>query len=81
MDIQLVPERDRPAPARRIDYAAIAARYNEGEIGATLRIERVYNTTLFRRVLQNRGLTDQDVEVTQSGKHCYLKRKSDTRMQ
>ena len=80
MQIQQVSETDAPAPVKRIDYVELAQHYNALEVGKSLKLGRVYNTTLFRQSLQRRGLADSDVDVYQRKGSCYITRKSETLM-
>lgn len=80
MQIQQVSETDAPAPVKRIDYVELAQHYNALEVGKSLKLGRVYNTTLFRQSLLRRGLGEGDVHVYQRRGSCYITRKSETLM-
>ncbi|MBC7198169.1 MAG: hypothetical protein H5U32_02860 [Pseudomonas balearica] len=80
MQIQQVAETDAPAPVKRIDYSALAEHYNALEVGKTLKLDQVYNITLFRQALVRRGLGDEDVEVYQRKGNCFITRKTETLM-
>lgn len=65
----------------RIDYNAIADFYNRLQVGEALQIEPVYNITLFRRALANRGVKiDVDFDAFGKGGKTLIKRVSMARM-
>lgn len=76
--MQVVEE--HPNPVKRHDYEQIAEVYNGTEIGQAVRLDRVYNTTLFRQALERRGLTAADAAVYQRGDYCFIARKTETQM-
>ena len=69
-----------PAPVARIDYRKIAEKFNTMEVGDTLRLDKVYNVTAFRRHLERRTAKGA-LSVHQRHGKCFVKRLSDTPMQ
>lgn len=78
MEIQRVTE--TPAPVQRIDYEELASHYNDLDVDETLKMPSVYNTTLFKKTLERKGLGADDVEVYQRKGNCYITRKSTATM-
>lgn len=65
----------------RIDYQAIADFFNRLPVGDALQIEPVYNITLFRRALSNRGVElGKDFDAFGKNGMTLVKRLSTARM-
>lgn len=73
MEIMQVKDSDVPPPMARIDYRKIAEAFNELPVGRTLRLDPVYNITVFRRTLERRAPSGS-FEVFQRRGNCFLKR-------
>lgn len=69
-----------PAPKARIDYRAIAEKFNGMEVGKTMRLPKVYNITSFRRNLENR-VKPEAINVYQRDGSCFIKRLTSEQMQ
>lgn len=67
-------------PRQYIDYRLLADEYNRAPVRGTVRIPRVYNITLFRRALTNRGLAEKDFSVANRGKECVIYKWTETAM-
>lgn len=69
-----------PAPKRRIDYRRLAELYNKMSVGQTLKLDQVYNITLFRANLQRR-VAEDGFEVFQRRSSCFIKRLTTAEME
>lgn len=79
--MKVVTKADAKKERERIDYNAIADFYNTLQIGDALQIKQVYNITLFRRALSNRGVVlNTDFDAFGKDGNTLVKRLSAARM-
>ena len=79
--MKVVTKAEAQKERERIDYDAIADFYNTLQIGEALQINPVYNITLFRRALGNRGVKiNIDFDAFGKGGKTLVKRLSAARM-
>lgn len=64
-----------PPSRTPLDYPKIAAHYNELQLQGALKLEKVYNISLFKARLERRGVKrDIDFIAYNSGDHTYIQR-------
>lgn len=80
--MKIGPNTDAPPKERRsLDYNLLADFYNRCAVGEAVQCEKVYNVTLFKKSLVNRGIaSDVDFCAYNKDGKTYVKRLTTVRM-
>lgn len=71
----------KPKERKTVDYSLLADYYNRCAEGEAVELDKVYNVTLFKKTLSNKGLvSDVDFQAFNKDEKTYVKRLTMARM-